>query len=174
MGYDFQFEDETYAVQPVYAPDRVRLKVGGRVIEADLAPTSENGVYSLEIDGLEEHVFVATKGDVHFVHFRGRVHHVHAINALEHARRAAQPTGGDQVLRAPMPGAVIEIVVSEGDSIEPGAHLMTIESMKLETAITASHAARVTEICVAPGGNFDQGDVLVRLAGEDGNEGGSK
>ena len=88
--------------------------------------------------------------------------------------QAAQPTGGDQVLRAPMPGAVVEIVVSEGDSIEPGAHLMTIESMKLETAITASHAARVTEICVAPGGNFDQGDVLVRLAGEDGDEGGSK
>ena len=35
--------------------------------------------------------------------------------------------------------------------------------MKLQTAITATEAARVAEVCVAPGDTFDQGDALVRL-----------
>jgi pyruvate/2-oxoglutarate dehydrogenase complex dihydrolipoamide acyltransferase (E2) component len=35
--------------------------------------------------------------------------------------------------------------------------------MKLQTAITATHAARVAEICVAAGDHFDQGAPLVRL-----------
>ena len=170
MGYDFQFEDEPYVVHPVYEQDRVRLKIDGQIVEADLLPTAEEGAYRLDVEGREETVFVATQGDVHFVHLRGRTHRVAAVNALERARRDATPSGGAHVLRAPMPGTVVAILVSEGDEIDPGAHLMTIESMKLETAINASQFARVSEICVAPGQNFDQGDALVRLSG-DGNEG---
>jgi acetyl-CoA/propionyl-CoA carboxylase biotin carboxyl carrier protein len=65
-----------------------------------------------------------------------------------------------------MPGTVVAVAVAEGDRVESGALLVTIESMKLETALTAPHSARVAEVCVAPGANFNQGDALVRLAAE--------
>jgi biotin carboxyl carrier protein len=62
-----------------------------------------------------------------------------------------------------MPGVVVSVAVESGATVERGALLLTIESMKLQTAITASHAARVVEVCVAAGEHFDQGSPLVRL-----------
>lgn len=62
-----------------------------------------------------------------------------------------------------MPGVVVAVAVAEGDAVETGDLLLTLESMKLETAITAPHAAVVAEICVAAGATFDQGAALLRL-----------
>ena len=75
------------------------------------------------------------------------------------------------MLQAPMPGTVVEVAVSAGDAVTAGQLLMTIESMKLQTAITAEADGVVGEVCVRAGDTFDQGDALVRLAsGEDSDE----
>jgi 3-methylcrotonyl-CoA carboxylase alpha subunit len=66
-----------------------------------------------------------------------------------------------------MPGTVVEVVVLEGSTVETGALLLTIESMKLQTAITAPHPARVAEVYVLAGATFDQGDPFIRLEGID-------
>ena len=66
-----------------------------------------------------------------------------------------------------MPGTVVEVSVAAGQTVAPGQLLMTIESMKLQTAINAPADAIVGEVCVADGDTFDQGDVLVRLAAGD-------
>jgi biotin carboxyl carrier protein len=63
-----------------------------------------------------------------------------------------------------MPGVVVEIVTAPGAQVHAGELLMTIESMKLQTAISAPHDAIVEEVCVTPGDGFEQGDPLVRLA----------
>lgn len=171
MGYEFELDGEGHVVHPVHAAGRGRLSIDGRVSTAELFPGLAPGEHILEIDGRQERVFIAVDADVHYLHWRGRVHRVEAIDALERARRAADPSGGDEILRAPMPGTVVEIAVSEGDDVAAGQVLMTIESMKLQTAITAPHDARVAEVCVGPGANFDQADALVRLvSGEDEEE----
>lgn len=164
MGYDFELEGAITRVEPVHDGSGRRLRIGDRTIEAVLAPGLAPGEHWLETNGQRERVFVASRDDVHFVHWRGRVHRVAAVDALERARAEAAPAGGAEVLSAPMPGTVIEVAVAPGNVVEAGALLLTIESMKLETAITAPHAARVEEVCRAVGATFDQGDALVRLA----------
>ncbi|MGB0618147.1 MAG: biotin/lipoyl-containing protein [Myxococcota bacterium] len=171
MGYDFEFQGESHAVHPVHQAGRGRLSIEGRAFAAELFPGLVPGEHFLEIDGHQERIFIAAQGDVHFIHWRGRVHRVSAINALERARRAADPSGGADVLQAPMPGTVVEVAVSAGDAVTAGQLLMTIESMKLQTAITAEADGVVGEVCVRAGDTFDQGDALVRLAsGEDSDE----
>ena len=166
MGYDFELDGESAVVHAVAD----RLSVDGDRVRAALRPGESPGEHLIELDGRTERIFLARDGDVHYVHLRGRVHRVHAIDALERARRAADPSGGDEILRAPMPGTVVEVVVREGDEVEAGALLMTIESMKLQTAITAPHDAHIAEVCQAAGDTFDQGDPLVRFAAEDEDE----
>lgn len=167
MGYDFALHGESFTVHPVHRPGRGHLTVEGRVFAAELFPGLVPGEHFLEIDGRQERIFVAVRGDVHFVHWRGRVHRVEALDALERARRAADPAGGAEVLQAPMPGTVVEVAVAAGEAVSAGQRLMTIESMKLQTAIHAPADALVGEVCVAAGDTFDQGDVLVRLASDD-------
>lgn len=165
MGYDFRLEDRDARVVPHRAGAPFELAIDGVVVRAALerSPAESAGEYVLVVDGRRETLFLASQGDVHFVHWRGRVHRIEAWNALERVRAQTVRAGGAEEIRAPMPGVVVSIAAQAGRVVETGELLLTIESMKLQTAITASHPARVAEICVAAGDAFDQGKVLVRL-----------
>ena len=64
---------------------------------------------------------------------------------------------------APMPGVVVDVAVAVDDLVSAGDLLMTLESMKLQTAIHAPEDARVAELYLEAGASFDQGTALVRL-----------
>lgn len=163
MGYDFTLEDRDARVLPSRKDGRLELEIEGRRVRATLEPGSRRGEWTLLLDGVRESVFLASTGGIHFVHWRGNTHRVEARDALEQARAQASRAGGTESILAPMPGVVVSVAVAAGDVVEAGALLLTIESMKLQTAITASHAARVEALCVAAGETFDQGRPLVRL-----------
>ena len=166
MGYHFEIDGLDATVHPDYGETEIGLRINGLPHRVSLAPGTEPGEAVLEFDGQRERVWLASKGDVHFVHLRGRTHRVVAVNALERARQEAAPTGGAEILRAPMPGVVVGVAVEAGAEVAQGQLLMTIESMKLETAITAPHDARIAEVCVSAGESFDQDAALVRLEEE--------
>ena len=187
MGYEFELNNELHRVESTHLPGGLDLLIDGRRVRASLRlltrpvgrpvgqpgerpdgqPGGRPGQQVLELDGREEKVWIATRGDVHFVHFQGRTHRVQAVNALTRARQAAEPSGGSELLRAPMPGVVVEVVAVAGSQVAAGQLLMTIESMKLQTLIRAPHAARVEEVFVSAGAAFDEGAALVRLAADD-------
>ena len=49
---------------------------------------------------------------------------------------------GDGLIKAPMHGKVLALLVAEGDSVVKGQRLAIIEAMKMEHALTAPHAGR--------------------------------
>ncbi|HTY06969.1 MAG TPA: acetyl-CoA carboxylase biotin carboxyl carrier protein subunit [Gemmatimonadales bacterium] len=71
--------------------------------------------------------------------------------------------GGGGVVRAPMPGLVVRIPVTEGQRVPAGAGLVVVEAMKMENELKAAHAAVVLKIHVAPGSVVEKGAVLVTL-----------
>jgi pyruvate carboxylase len=67
----------------------------------------------------------------------------------------------DQVA-APFAG-VVTLSVSEGDQVEAGAQIGTIEAMKMEASITAPRAASVTRVAISAVQQVEGGDLLVVL-----------
>ena len=61
---------------------------------------------------------------------------------------------------APFAG-VVTVNVTEGDAVEAGQSIATIEAMKMEAAITAPESGTVTRIAVAPIAQVEGGDLLV-------------
>lgn len=61
---------------------------------------------------------------------------------------------------APFAG-VVTVNVAEGDVVEAGQSIATIEAMKMEAAITAPAAGAVTRIAVAPTAQVEGGDLLI-------------
>lgn len=69
-------------------------------------------------------------------------------------------------LRAPMNGKVLAVTAQAGAAVQKGDVLLTIESMKLEHAITAPRSAVVQALQVSPGQQVAPQQVLLRFAAE--------
>jgi len=75
----------------------------------------------------------------------------------------ADPTN-DLHVAAPMPGSVASVAVSAGQSVKPGDLLLTLEAMKMETAITADRAGEIERVVAGAGAQVDAKDLLVVYA----------
>ncbi len=72
------------------------------------------------------------------------------------------PVGGKKIV-SPLPGSIIKVLVSEGQSVKKGDTLLTLESMKMENAVQADCDGVVSQIAVVAGQNVMQDDLLVVL-----------
>jgi biotin carboxyl carrier protein len=71
--------------------------------------------------------------------------------------------GGSDVLAAPMPGVVLEVVVATGATLKRGDPILVLEAMKMRNTIRAPRAAVVVSVEVEAGQPVGPGDPLVRL-----------
>ncbi len=78
-------------------------------------------------------------------------------------RRKAED-GNELHVAAPMPGAVATVAVKPGQKVKSGETLLTIEAMKMETALHASRDGVVQEVLVASGSAVDPKDLLIVFA----------
>ena len=62
-----------------------------------------------------------------------------------------------------MPGVVSTVAVKAGQHIEAGDVLVSIEAMKMETAIHAEVGGTIDALLVAPGDQIDAKDLLVKI-----------
>jgi pyruvate carboxylase subunit B len=83
------------------------------------------------------------------------------IEALTGQGRKAVVGG---VVKAPMPGLVVRVEVSAGQTVEAGEGLVVVEAMKMENELRASYAAVVEQIHVSAGQRVEKGTPLVTLS----------
>jgi len=93
----------------------------------------------------------------------------HALVESEGARLTAKDgsTGAgarDFVVRSPMPGRVVKVLVAEGDAVRAGQGLVVLEAMKMENELRARSEATVTKVHVSEGAAVEGNAVLVTLA----------
>lgn len=70
---------------------------------------------------------------------------------------------GQEVLKAPMPGKVVEVMVKEGEEVEEGTPLLILEAMKMENVLKATGAAKVKKVAVEKGGTVEKNKVLIEF-----------
>jgi pyruvate carboxylase len=85
------------------------------------------------------------------------------LRAGEIVTRAKAAPGDAKQVGAPMPGVVSGLQVKVGDKVAAGDVLLSIEAMKMETAIHAEADGLVAEVTVKPGDQIDAKDLLVRF-----------
>ena len=80
------------------------------------------------------------------------------------ARPAVPTAGGDGVVRAPMPGRIISVSASVGDTVTKGQPVVVLESMKMENTITSPVDGTVSAVHVAAGDSVQHGQTLAEIA----------
>lgn len=73
-------------------------------------------------------------------------------------------TGAGESVKAPMPGNILKVNVSAGDTVKTGTVLCVLEAMKMENEILAPKDGTVTQVLVSKGSKVDADSPLVVLA----------
>ena len=71
---------------------------------------------------------------------------------------------GASNIKAPMPGLVLDVLVSQGDTVAKGDKVLVLEAMKMENIIKASGDGVVARILVNKGETVDKNQVLIEFS----------
>ena len=84
-----------------------------------------------------------------------------APTAAPAAAAAPAVTGAGEAVKAPMPGTILKVNVSQGQAVKEGDVLCVLEAMKMENEIMAPKAGTVTQVVTSKGASVNTGDALV-------------
>ena len=163
MGFDFLLEGVSHRLTILARRPHLVVAVDGRAYRVEDPGEVGDGVQILRIDGTEVPVARLVEGTALSLRTAGRSWQIDWRDGAE----AAGGQGDLSELRAPMPGAVIEVHAAAGETVAAGAPLVTIESMKLQTVLVAPRAGVLAEMPCAPGTLFGKDDILARLVAEE-------
>jgi len=79
------------------------------------------------------------------------------------ARRASAHEAASGEVTMPMPGLVISVAVSEGQSVKRGDPLLVVEAMKMEHTLRAPRDGVVRRLSAAHGQRADAGKILLEV-----------
>ena len=86
-------------------------------------------------------------------------------HAAQHAQHMIEkiPPDTSKLLLCPMPGLLVSLHVGEGDKVEPGQPLATVEAMKMENILRAEKAGTIATINTAEGDSLAVDEVILEL-----------
>lgn len=131
-------------VDVVWLDGTASIRVGGRMVD-------------LTLEGQPPEVGAVASGHRSYVRVESE---------RQRAAAAARKTGGaagEKVIKAPMPGRVVRVLVSAGAEIEAGATICVIEAMKMENEVKAKVACKVVELHVTEGATVEGSAKLFTL-----------
>jgi biotin carboxyl carrier protein len=132
----------------------IEARVDGRKVAVDLAEVP-GASWTVLVDGHVIDLATARYGAVRVESERAR--------AAERAKGAASVVH-ERVVKSPMPGRVVKVLVAKGEDVEAGQGLVVLEAMKMENEVRARAAGRVDEVHVTAGAAVEGNAKLVTFA----------
>ncbi len=126
------------------------------------AGAATGGIVPIDFDGRRRYVGFARLNDGRYqLVLDGRSW----VLGVADPQAAGVDAAGDAsgVVKAPIPGMVVEVNVTVGATVAAGDPLLTLYAMKLENEIRAPFAATVVEVGAEQGTAVEKGELLVRL-----------
>jgi len=136
------FTAEVAEVQPgVYSVLIGAKSFAVRVDHAGSAPgQAGGGEYTANVDGISCRIAVA--------------------DPRRRRGRSQLSIEGTQVVKSPMPGKVIRLLVSEGEAVEAGQGLVVVEAMKMQNEVKSPKAGSVQKVMAQVGQTVNAGETL--------------
>ena len=141
---------------------RGRCVSQGREARTDVANLGA-GNYSVILDGNQYTVHLSPAGDAGYeASVAGLVLEIKALDPRSlSGRRSGPAESSTHEVQAPMPGKVLAVHVSEGDSVSHDQGLVVVEAMKMQNELRSPKQGRVSAVRVKAGDSVAAGETLV-------------
>lgn len=172
------------------ASSALLLEIAGKTVSLELAHNSEGNTWLAVIDGQRievsaelvqpgilslivgeqgrpgGHAFrcVLDEGPLETAIQIGGQRHLFSIDdprSWSARRGKTGAAGGQQVIKAPMPGRIVRLLVAAGDLVEAHQGVVVIEAMKMQNELKAARAGTIVEIKTEAGATVAAGEVLL-------------
>jgi geranyl-CoA carboxylase alpha subunit len=161
-----------YRLQSQDVVTDVQLEVQGN----DYQVTVGTEVFTFQFHGAEEYSAALSIGgvrrNVHFAKCRNSVYlddgcgHFQIDNVTQEPAVAGDTAGSGEI-KAPMDGAIVDIIVAEGDEVKAGQTLIILEAMKMEHPLKAARDGVVQSIGVNVGQQVRTKQVMISLVDQE-------
>jgi geranyl-CoA carboxylase alpha subunit len=141
------------------AQPTLRVTLGEQQINLMLL-ASDGRWATLELDGIRQRLAYHLEGDNLWLY--GHNGNLQLTDITHQPASSAAGTGSGSV-KAPMDGAIVEVLVEEGRSVSKGQLLVVLEAMKMEHPLKASIDGVVRRIGVSRGDQVKNRQLLVEI-----------
>jgi biotin carboxyl carrier protein len=160
MKFTYEHNDSTHTVHLERLPDgQYQATIGERTYTLHASRIADGG-WLLRVNGQREIAYSASHESDRYIYCDGQQFVLTKVDPRRR-RRAAASASGD--LTAEMPGQVIDVRVTEGDTVQSGDVLLVLEAMKMEIRVTAPYDGTVSALKAAAGDVVERGQVLAEV-----------
>ncbi len=149
-------------------PLRDVVKINGREYPVELREDEKYGVHVLWKNRRYPVEVVRTKQNRYEILFNDISHTFTVETPVSMQRRKVlgkgRPSAATVMVKAPMPGKIIDVPVREGSEVMRGEPLVILEAMKMQNEIQSAVSGKVTRIAVRAGDNVMKDDLLAEIA----------
>lgn len=167
MPFKLRLAGAEHEIEIVRYRPRLVLSVDGRLHEVAGLDDGGDGAHAVAIDGAATRFVRAAAGGRAVVRAAGRTFAVDLVDPRDGGAGAGH---AHDAIRAPMPGAVVSVHKAAGDAVRRGETIVTIESMKLQTALVAPRDGVLARLGKAEGQTFEKDEVVAELEPLTGDE----
>ena len=160
--YKLAFDGKPTAVSLTDHDGHFTATVGEENFDLTLVHCSATECVYIE-NGVRETMRFAVAGNTLYLD-DGSGHFI--IEDVTYQPAAAASGAGSGQVKASMDGAIVDVLVSEGDTVEAGQTLVVLEAMKMEHALKAGISGTVTAINCEPGQQVKTRQLLATVEGE--------
>jgi biotin carboxyl carrier protein len=143
----------------------LEVKVDGKVVDVDVVAVGS--ALSVRVDGkMCDLTTEGTPPDIGAIASGSRTY-VRVESERMRAASAAKKGGGggsEKIVKSPMPGRIVKVMVAIDQEVEPGTALLVVEAMKMENEVKAKAKGTVAEILVKAGDTVEANAKLLRFA----------
>ena len=147
--------------------DEHHIIVDGVKFDIDFEAVSEQTVYSLLANNKSYEALVYESEEGWQVLLHGSQYVLLVEDEREKRLRASlggePPQNVDYHLRAPMPGLIVTVPVSEGQMVDKGDVLVVLESMKMQNQLKSPRPGKISRVQIKPGDSVEQRDTLLSV-----------
>ena len=127
---------------------------------APAAPAEDSGSYTVSVGGQTYQVELAGEEAI----VNGQRYPVSvAIAAATGGATVGASSGGGTPVKSELPGKILRVQVSPGDSVQEGQVVLLMEALKMEIEVAAPCAGVVGEVAVSDGQQVAAGDLLLAI-----------
>lgn len=160
MAITLTIDGKPHAVEVLRWRPSLVVLIDGRRHEVTEPDDGHDGHRSAVVDGAILRYARSTDDNECHVRIDGRTIEVRRIDPRD---AVGGKDHSQDIIKAPMPGVVIEVFRKAGDDVSRGDKIATIESMKLQTVIVAPRDGKLATLKVSTGDTFQKDAVIAEL-----------